>query len=633
MPAFGLTDAELTAAIADLQDLPDEELDQFFDDGMQELSDGHLVDYVEECVRHSEDVEKDRIRLDEQLWDAHESKMREMAQKEDWQAKITTNEPFQTVTQAKMLVRKAVVDKPEWFDVTTQLTDYPDAKAKAEFWQDSLRWWMRRATFHQLFPDMNEMSFAIGISMAMKALWKVQQDGTEGLELMLIEPWKLRRDIDAYSRKPQSGLYCVHQDWVDYHVLLEGEKSGAYQGVRDCLHDRADEGTYGRQKERKQRGLIDRSNRFRPQVFVREFWGGVLDHNGEMVYPKIRMTIANRTVISRPQPVKFPRIKWPIHQFSALPHLRNFHGYSLIEGMLKMWKFRCNLLSMCADKLSFVLNGGYELDSSKLVNPADKELYPGCTKDLKGGQKGAYNLIPTDKDFLPITEGLMNMTGNLFQNGVFVTELLKGENGTRNDITLGEVEIKTQQAMGVFEGIGHDVEYGGEQAIELVQDVLTTYWDPNDNPSYMQVLGQKHAALLQYISLMSPDQRIEAVKQETDISIQGVSILFKKSALIDRLVNLSKLTADPRYQLYEKPDVLIRKVADAMDVSEAILSEEEMQQKVQAQQEQMLAEQAGMGGPVMPGQMPPPGATPIQPDPNMIQEPGAQAPQPEAGYQ
>lgn len=631
MPAFGVTDAELHAALAELQDLPEDELDAFFDDGAQELSDGHLVDYVEECVKHSEQVDRDRLLLDEQLWDAHESKMREMSQKEDWQAKITTNEPFQTVTQAKMLVRKAVVDKPEWFDVSTQLTDDLDAQAKAAFWEDSLRWWLRRAKFHQLFPDMNEMSFAIGISMAMKALWTVQPDGTEGLKLMLIEPWKIRRDVDAYSRDPQSGLYCIHQDWVDYHTLLEGEKNGYYQNVRDCLHDRADEGTWNRQKERKKRGLVDHSNKFRPQIFVREFWGGVLDHNGEMVYPKVRLTIANRMVISRPKPVKFPRIKWPIHQFSALPHLRNFHGYSLIEGMLKMWKFRCNLLSMCADKLSFVLNGGYEVDSSKLINPADKELYPGCTKDMKGGQRDAYRLIPTDKDFLPVVDGLMNLTGNLFQNGVFVTELLKGENGTRNDITLGEVEIKTQQAMGVFEGIGHDVEYGGEQAIEMVQDVLTTYWDPMDNPSYMQVLGQKHAPLLWMIAMLSPEQRIEAVKMETDIQIQGVSILFKKSALIDRLVNMSKLTDSPRFHPFAKDDVMIRKIADAMDASEVIKTEDEMLLEMQQQQAALLAQAAanqGVPNGVIPG-APSAGSGESMP----IQEPGASPPQPEAGFQ
>lgn len=596
MPAFGVTDANLEAQIAELADLPDEELEALFEDQTDEVSDGHLVEYAEECVRHSEAVEKDRMKLDEQLWDAHENKMRELQLKDDWQAKITTNEPFQTVIQAKMLVRKAIVDRQDWINATTELKDDPAASAKADFWQDSLRWWAKRVKLTHIVPDMTEMAFALGISMATKFVWTVNEDGTEGLKVVKIEPWKIRRDVDAMSREPQSGLYCIHQDWVDYHTLIDGENKGYYQNVRNCLHDKGEEGTFNRAKERRQRGLVDHSNRFRPQIFVREFWGGVLDHNGEMVYPKVRFTVANRTVIARPKPVKFPRIKWPIHQFSALPHVRNFHGYSLIEGMLKIWKFRNNLLSMTADKLSFVLNGAFEVDESKLINPADKELYPGCTKAVKLGAKGAYSKIPTDTDFLPVVEQLWALTGNTFQNGVFVTELLKGETGERSDITKGEVEIKTQQAMGVFEGIGRDVEYGVEQQVEMVQDLLTTYWDPWDNPGYIQVLGRKHEQLLGFISTMSPDDRIEAIKQDTDIEVRGISILFQKSELVDRLINMVKITDSPRFAPYSKDDVIIRKLADAMESSEAIRSEEEMQLQQQQQQAQMMLNSVMMGG-------------------------------------
>ena len=605
MPAFGITDAELQAQIAELQALPEDELNALFAEESSDVQDGHLVEYVEECVKHTERTEDERMKLDEQLWYAHEGKQMEMAQKEDWQAKITTNEPFQTVIQAKMLVRKAVTDKPEWFTVDSEQKDNPTVMAKVSLWNDSLRWWAKRAKITQILPDMTEMAFALGISLASKAVWSVDANGQEGLRIVKIEPWKLRRDTDAMSRDSQSGLYCIHQDWVDYHVLLEGEKNGQYINVKDCLKERGDEGTWDRRNERKRRGLVDYTHRFRPQIFVREFWGAVLDHHGELIYPNVRFTVANRTVITRPIPTKFPKIRWPIHQFSALPHMRNFHGYSLVEGMLKMWKFRNNLLSMTADKMSFVLNSAYEVDESKLVNPADKELYPGCTKSKKMNAQGsAYTEIRMSGDFLPQVESLMGMTGNLFQNGVFVTELLKGEMGSRKDITKGEVEIKTEQALGVFEGIGKDVEYGGEQFIEMIQDVLTTYWDPWDSPGYLQVLGRKHEQILGHISMLSPDQRIEAMRQETDISINGVSIIFKKSALVDRLINLVKLTDSPRFQPYAKDDVMIRKLSDAMDVSEAIKSEEEMLQEQMQQQALMAAQAQAMGSAVDGGKAP-----------------------------
>jgi len=430
----------------------------------------------------------------------------------------------------------------------------------------------------------------------------VGPDGMESLRWSTIEPWNIRRDPDALSRNPQSGLYCIHQEYVDYHKLLAGEKHGYYQNVRDVLAEREDDSLYGRHDAKKKRGLVEDINKFRKQIFVREFWGDVLDHNGELVLSGVRLTIANRTVISRPIKTNFPTLRWPIHQFSALPHMRNFHGYSLIEGMLKMWKFRNNILCLVADKLSFILNGGYEVDENKMVNPHDKELYPGCTKAKKAsaGAGKIFNLIETDKDFLPIVESLMGLTGNLYQNGTFVTELLKGELGDRKNITKGEVQIKTEQAMGVFEGIGHDVEYGFEQAISMEQEVLTTYWDPSDSPSYMQILGEKHASIIGQLFMLSPEQRVKYMRQETDIKVRGISLLFQKSALVDRLVNMAKLTDADRFRQYAKDYELLKKIADAMDASDVILSQEEMEQK-QAEQTQMLAMQQVQTPGGMPG--------------------------------
>jgi hypothetical protein len=604
MAGLGVSDAELYAQLEDVRQMPEDDQSAEFDEATQDLPDGHLVEYVEECVRHTDRTEDERQKLDEQLWDAHENKQREMAVKEDWQAKITTNEPFQTVTQAKMLVRKAIVDRPEWFSMTTQHKDNDFMVAKASFWEDGTRWWARKAKLHQLFPDMTEMAFAVGTSLASKAVWGTDADGAEGLRMVQIEPWKLKKDPDAISRQPQSGLYCIHQDWIDYHVLLEGEKAGNYINVRNCLHDKGDEGSTDRRQERKKRGLVDYSHKFRPQVFVREFWGGVLDHNGELVYPSVRFTVANRTVISRPVPTNFPRIRWPIHQFAALPHMRNFHGYSLIEGMLKMWKFRNNLISMTADRLSFVLNGAYEVDEGKLVNPADKELYPGCTKAKKFNAQGsAYTPIKTDTEFLPVVEKLMSLTGNLFQNGVFVTELLKGETGERSAITKGEVEIKTQQAMGVFEGIGRDVEYGAEQYIEMIQDVLTTYWDPLDTPSYLAVLGEKHARMIDQIAMVSPEDRVKAVKMDTDIEVRGVSLLFQKAEMVDHLINMVKITGDPRFANYAKDDKMIRKLADVLDSSDVIKTDDELMAELEAARAQ-IANNPVVNGPAPIGPSP-----------------------------
>ena len=80
---FGVSDADLHATIEELRELPDEEFDELFEEETDQLSDGHLVEYAEECVRHTEAVEKKRLKLDETLWSGHENEMPEMALKDD----------------------------------------------------------------------------------------------------------------------------------------------------------------------------------------------------------------------------------------------------------------------------------------------------------------------------------------------------------------------------------------------------------------------------------------------------------------------------------------------------------------------------------------------------------------------
>lgn len=581
--AFGIEQEQTDDALAELAEMSDDELEEFLASRSSGVTDGHLVELCEAYVDQAQEENRDRHKLDDILWEAHENKQREHEQKEDWQARLTTNEPFQTAIQAKALVREAVVDKPEWFYL--DVPDSPDKlpKLKGAFWKDTLKYWTKKAKLPEKYADMTEMAFAVGMSHGLKAIWRVNDDGTEALRLKMIEPWKLWSDPDAAPRDPQSGLFKVHEEYIDYHELVEAGKQGRYVNIDRILQEPSDDYPMDQAKDRKKRGLGSWSrNRFRKQVRVREVWGDVLDHNGEMAIPNVRFTVANRTVIKRPTATIFPTLRWPIHQFAALPHLTNFHGVSLIEGMLKMWKLRNNLLCQTADNLNFILNTAYEVDSHKLVNPADTEIYPGAFKHIKANVTGpVYRPIESNKDFLPVVEQLLSITGNLYQNGVFVTELLKGEIGDRKDITLGEVQIKTQQGLGVFRSISKDVEGGGVQALEMIQEVLTTFWDPTDHPSYADVLGPKHTLILSFLQGLAPEDRIALMKQETEISIRGVSQLLQKAEILDRTLNWMKITADPRYAGYVKDYEVLQRSADQLDMTSTIKTPEDLQQEMQ----------------------------------------------------
>lgn len=589
----------------ELRGMSDEELEALLEDQTPKLSDGHLVEYAEACVKETTDFEEKRQALDRQLIAAYDNEMPEHRQKEDWQTKITLPSIFTTVFQAAALVRKAVSDKPDYFDWVAYDEDDPGAVMKAKFWKDALKYWGRRSNFHTIYPDMTEMAFISGLSSPIKCVMHPDPKGPDKLEILKIDNENLYRDPDAKPRDPQSGLYCIHQDWVDYHELVEGAELGYYINIDPSIWSSEEEHGANRrrnQQESRHRNLAER-NKFRKSVRVTEVWGGILDHNGELVLDGMRYTIANKTVIRKPEKVIFPTLKWPIHQFSTIPHRKRFHGISLVEGVLKLWKLRNNLICMATDKLSFALNTMFEVDPSILQNPTDTELYPGALKFRKHGKQGsAYNEIKIAarlEEMAPLWE----MTGSEMQNGSFITDLIRGTfGGGAQDVTATEQKIKYEQGMGVFESIDRNCEEGGIGALRMIQEYLLVAWSPEDHPTFVPFM-RKHPEVAQLIQQVSPEERVEALQVEADISIRGVSLLLQKGDIANQIQQMMEVSDSPRFLPYVKDDKLIEKFADAINMEETVKTEEELQIEEEAKQAAMA--KGGIPGGPPQGQPPP----------------------------
>ena len=618
MAAFGIQDQTIADALAELDAMEGGERESFQRDRVRTLSDGQLVEYVDECVREATESMRERKDRNRMLWQAYETEMSENSLKDDWQAKIVVNDPFTACYQAKALVRKAVAEREhqDYFDVqpTTERRLDPLSKAKARFWKDVMRYWCRQSGFNPLFPDMAEMGFVIGLSLGVKLVWEKDDYGRSHLRLHRIRPGNIHYDPTRRPRESQGGLYCIHEEWVDYHLLLKGQEAGLYENVEEILReDNTDESSHrylDREDEEQERRFYNR-NRFRKAVLVREFYGDVLDHNSELTLPKQRFLVANRTVIRRPTAFPLPTIRWPIHQFAPMPHLTKFHGMALTEGVMKLWKLRNNLLNLTVDNMNFVMNSAYEVRGENLQDPADTDLFPGALKRLRPGAHGqAYMEIPRTLKLGEVA-GLWDLTDKQFQRGSFVTELVRGDLGGRRT-TAREVEIKTQQATGVFDSVGKDVEYGGIGLLKMIMETVGTMWDPTDYPDF-GAIAQAHQEYLAIWEQMDQRQRAESMAKDTDIKLSGVSAVLERESHIARLQDALAITADPRFAQMVDGYQLMKKYLAALDILEVVKPEEEaVQPPAPAMDPGGQGDPSMMGDPGMGGQPPPP---PPQPPP------------------
>lgn len=621
--ALGVRQDDITNMILELQSLPPDELAQLageMQDETEGMSDGHLVNYAMESVREAH--ESTRMRRDrwDRLWKAHETEIPEYDAKEDWQNAIVLNKPFTTTVQGKAIVRRALTERPDYINIDPPIAGDPEKELKAKFWKKALKYWVgtRDAHFPTVFADAAGMSFIVGISNGVKVLWRPDDNGVYRLYYESISPWNLFYDPDRKPRKPQDGLYCIHQEWVPLYKIYQMAEQGFYEEEQVALisegTDQRDAAGYGmedREQERRRKGQLLHRNRYRKDVLVTEFWGGILDEGGHLAIPNSRYTIANGIVIRHPKKVPFPRLRWPIVQFSALPHPLRFDGYGLWEGVMALWKFQNNVLNLFGDNESFRINNMFEIDRGRLEDTQDMEVFPGKNWALaknapKDGNPAVRPVLKGDSNIQDM-QFIWDMATRGWEEGSFVTQSLKGIQPEQQR-TLGELKMNQESSLGVFDSIGKDTEQGGVDLAWTTTEVLVTFWDDRDMPTLLDVFGQgsEELGLMQLTGFLMPEARMKQLMLNTDIKIQGISRLIDRSDIIDKL-NMMIMTGDnPRFTMYMKDYDICKRLAAELTMDELVYTEEEMQmQQAQIMEDALARQDAEMAAGGQPGAEPP----------------------------
>ena len=202
-------------------------------------------------------------------------------------------------------------------------------------------------------------------------------------------------------------------------------------------------------------------SKYRKAVLVREFNGVVLDKQGELLLPNAKYTIAGDVLIREPSVIPFVNIRWPGSSFAPIPHILRYDGRGLIEGVFEIWKMLNKMLSLTMDDFSWVVNRMREIVPELILDPTDLDFYPG--KDIYRStdhlDKPVVNDLLTTSSIDKILAVAQYMAQQI-DNGDFVSEFVSGLPGSRSQITKGEVEIKTEQNLGIFDSIGTEIESG-----------------------------------------------------------------------------------------------------------------------------------------------------------------------------
>ena len=545
-------------------------------DKLGTLTDEHLVELINEFKKESEDsLQNERQQWQDyfELWEG----WRDYHDKESWQSKIVIEKPFTAVEQATAQIQRALLDSPEFLRAVG--TPSPIG-ISVEFWEQYIRSAFEQAMFIPKYTDCVQMAMITGIGSYLKPRWRrftvPTQQGplpVSFLSISTIEPWKIYRDPNSRPREQWSGMYIIHADMIDLHVL---EASGVYENL-DKLVDANVEEHKGLAGSDTTRNKDHHRAKYRKQYLVDEYWGDVLDAGGHLVATDVLMAKSGKVLIRPPEPMPHKswdtntgRQRWPFVSCTPFTHPHRFEGRGLIQQFVDLALSYENGFNLSADAMNWKVNNPTEFDTNLMSVPTDTKVVPGKgfpRKVTSSGTAVQPLRFAQDMNIQDILAYLEYIDKNI-QNNSFVNEFVVGLPGYRSDITKGEVQIKTAQSMAIFDRMGRSIELAGKNFAELVYDMLVQYTDQSTVPV---IGGMLDPMMLGAIVGASPEERQILMKADLQLNFIGVSQALQRSDQLRRLMQISVIAGNPLFQgRLENPSDLMRAMIDLLGYSDKI---------------------------------------------------------------
>lgn len=568
----------------------------------QQLPPGHLAKLCQAQKKEAEDSTRFLRENWRNWWDLWQNEVH-YPDKEEWQSQVWVPNPFTAVEQAAAVIKRSLLESPDFFGVSG--VGQEDRVIAAQVWKPTLKVLLDRANFVPKYADATKVGFITGVAGYLKFRWATtyvpyllaaEVDPNTGailpsfatrprsiLAIDYVPPWRIFRDPDTTPRENFSGTYLYHSEWMERVAIAamvdRRWNKDAVERLLASARRVGGEGdgtmTNSQREEAARKQQAWQRHSFRSSFLVDEGWLDILDENGDLVLPDALMIHAHEEILYGP--VESPlwatdlqtgRRKWPFVAAAPLTHPTRFEGRGIIEQDEALSLMFSNTLNLFADGMNWKFNGGMEVYQAGLVDWDDTSDYPGKTWKKSVKERVTHAV---QRGEISVAEGLafLQFIGQLRQNSNFVTDFVIGLPGSRSDITLGEVKIKSGQGNNIFESMGKDLELGGRVAVEMAYDFALQFLGGNDytDPSLAQIIGPHRAQLLAQLRI---EERVRNLQGNYDFTFTGVTQALETADLLQRVMQFGVLAARPPYAGRTDPGQILRLIASLAGLDDRI---------------------------------------------------------------
>lgn len=448
---------------------------------VRDLTESGLISVLESCRKEADQARFDRIQMNQTNFDTYHLR-------QDWSCKIKGQsreflpKAAMAVEQNSTFIRQGLVDIGEWFSVEAAEGLNPDAMPiKPNEIRLLLQRQLDKIGIIDKFGDSLKLGFLGSLMIAkITGEWvpkvtyktKLKWQGMS-LKKKIIKQeekvWQLKIDLvrqqDFYPDPTGRKLYEIEDIWMDYHQVLQlAQGDNAIYDidkVRELESSASQEDDQEYQKAR-ETGQNTTSHGYRKQIKVTQYWGNVLDPQGNLVYENVVYTVANdRVLIQKPTPNPLwhgesPYVAEPI---ITVPH--SVWGKALMDAPSMLNRAMNELFNLMLDGGLMAVHGIKQIRESWLEDPSQVEdgIAVGDTLRVNAScPPGASVLERVDTSTVPPEAmNIFNLTNQEFFTASLTNDLRLGASQNSAAKATAIVEA-SQNIANMFSGMATQIE-------------------------------------------------------------------------------------------------------------------------------------------------------------------------------
>jgi hypothetical protein len=483
--------------------------------------DKEIVDWITQCRSEADSAKTERKERNRENYDMFHLRY-DFDSKEEGQSTEILSKQSMAVEQNKSFFQQALADLADWWkcqagtpeaEESLKVRPYEITKLTTEL--------INRAGYFSHVGNCIETAMLsslciskIGGRMIEKPKYIARKKGrgsklTRWIERIDDKIWEPEfRVVPARNYYPDpsgAGLYEIEDCWIDKHLLCEIAEADSdfdYEMI-ESLQGSSD--VEDQSEAARESGQNTTASGFRKKIKLTEYWGTILNKEGDVVARNVQAIIAEDTYLilkPRPNPLwhkRSPYTASPLMEVAnsvwhkAPMDAPTMHNRALIE-----------MYNLLVDAGMMQVHAVGQIRSEWLKNPAQvsEGIRPGMTLDINAMcPPGAKVMEPLSAVQIPPEAfNIFNLMNQEFNASALTSDLRAGVTPFREQKATA-IQEQSQAITSVFQGMAKNYEARQSQReLELAWMTIAQNWDLIDPELFVSLFGRDRGEELKALS-------------------------------------------------------------------------------------------------------------------------------------